>query len=65
MKLTRLAGTCKAVDICPAVDLTERGTLVFTGPIAYDDELRAGPGEQSVELTIEMVKEAMSALDNR
>jgi hypothetical protein len=65
MKLTRLAGGCGENGVCPAVDLTDQGTVVFTGPIALYDGLRAGPGEQSVELTVDMVREAMRALDIR
>jgi hypothetical protein len=65
MKLTRLAGKCEDLTQCPAVDLTDRGTLVFTGPVARLGEFRAGPGEQSVEMTIDMVKEAIRVLDAR
>ena len=64
MKLTRLAGTCNDLNTCPAIDLTEAGTLVFTGPAVRFYGLRAGPGEQSVELAIDLVREAIRALDN-
>jgi hypothetical protein len=64
MSLTRLAGGCGENGVCPAVDLTEKGTLVLTGPVVNYSGL-AGPGEQSVELTVKMVREAMSALDWR
>jgi hypothetical protein len=65
MKLTRLAGTCNDLNTCPAVDLTEAGTLVLTGPAVSYAELRAGAGEGSVELTVDLVREALRALDNR
>lgn len=65
MKLTRLAGRCEDPDFCPAVDLTDHETLVFTGPMVADDNLRPGPDEQSVELSVELVKEAMRVLDTR
>lgn len=63
MKLTRLAGRCDDPGLCPAIDLTDRATLIFTGPTARSNEMQAGHGEQSVELPIDMVKEAMRALD--
>lgn len=65
MKLTRLAGTCNDLNTCPAIDATEMGTLVFTGPAVSFPGLRAGPGEGSVELAVDLVREALRALDNR
>lgn len=65
IKLTRLAGKCDDPGYCPAIDLSERGTLIFTGPAVRYDALRAGPGEESVELSLEFVKEAMHALERR
>jgi len=65
LKLTRLAGDCTENGVCPAVDLSDTGTLVFTGPVVHDAVgLKVGPGEQAVELSIELVKEAMRALDD-
>lgn len=65
MKLTRLAGKCDDPGLCPAIDLTERETLVFTGPAAQYAGLQAGPGESSVELAVDLVREALRALDAR
>ncbi len=64
MKLTRLAGTCDDPSLCPAVDLTDRASLIFTGPVVSHEGLRVWRGEQAVELSIDLVKEAMRALDN-
>jgi hypothetical protein len=63
MKLTRLAGKCEDPDFCHAIDLTDHETLIFTGPVVADDKLRRGPDEQSIELTVDLVKEAMRVLD--
>lgn len=64
-RLRRLAGDCRPDDWCPAVDATDHGTLVFTGPVVQHVGLRRGPGEQSVELSIDLVREAIRALDAR
>lgn len=65
MKLTRLAGDCGPDDYCPAVDMTDQQTLIFTGAIVRYDGLRTGPDEQSVELPVGLVKEALRVLDAR
>lgn len=62
MKLTKLAGDCKSDD-CPAVLLSDRRTLVFVGGVVSEaDGLRVGVGEQAVELSIDLVREALRAL---
>lgn len=64
-RLRRLADDCDPERWCPAVDATDHGTLVFTGPVVRHADLRRGPGEQSVELSIDLVREALDALDAR
>lgn len=64
--VTRLAGECDYDDVCPTVYGSDRATLVFQGPDAgHADGLRLGPGERAVELSIDVVREALRALDNR
>lgn len=65
MNLTRLAEDCGPDEYCPAVDMTDQQTLVFTGSVVRYEGLRAGPDEQSVELPIHLVKEALRVLDAR
>jgi len=62
MKLKKIAGDCKSDD-CPAVHLTDRGSLVIVGAIVgADDRPAVGPGEQVVEVSIGLVREALHAL---
>lgn len=63
--LRRLAGDCGADGYCPAVDLVDDDKLVLTGPVVSYAELRCGPHEQTVELPIDLVREALRALDAR
>ncbi|MEV4147875.1 hypothetical protein AB0J40_29705 [Amycolatopsis sp. NPDC049691] len=62
MKLKKIAGDCKSDD-CPAVHLTDRGSLVIVGFIVgADDRPAVCPGEQVVEVSIGLVREALHAL---
>jgi hypothetical protein len=62
MKLRKLAGECE-YDNCPAVHLTDRGSVIVVGTTVADRAgLRVGPGEQAVELPLRMLEEAMSEL---
>jgi hypothetical protein len=58
MELRQVAG-CKDTE-CPKVFVTDRGTAVFQGDIMAG--LRPGPGEQAVELPLNVVRDALSAL---
>ncbi|WIV53381.1 hypothetical protein [Amycolatopsis nalaikhensis] len=62
MELKKLAGGCE-YDNCPAVHLTDRGSVIVIGT-AVDDQagLRVGPGEQAVELPLALLEEAVSEL---
>jgi hypothetical protein len=58
MELRKIAGDCKSDD-CPAVHLTDRGSLFVVGTIVGADERPAvGQGEQVVEVSINLVRDA-------
>ena len=62
MKLTKLSEECKE-GTCPAVYLSDRGTLVLQGnAVRRADGLLFGQGEQAVELPIALVREAIREL---
>jgi hypothetical protein len=62
VELTRLSDACSNGD-CPAVYVTERGTLVLQGATVHAaDGLRLGVGEQAVELPVDLVRTALAAL---
>ena len=62
MKLEKLAGGCDDGD-CPTVYVTDQGTLVVQGGhIDKAEGLRLGEGEQAVEIPIDLLREAFSAL---
>ena len=62
MKLRKLAGTCDD-GTCPNVYLSDRNTLVLQGDAVPSAEgLVLSPREQAVELTVELVEEALRAL---
>jgi len=63
MKLKKLAGECE-YDNCPAVHLTDRGSVIVVGATVADRSgLRVGSGEEVVELPLHVLREAMSALE--
>jgi hypothetical protein len=63
MKLQKLAGTNCEVNECPTVFLSDRGTLVVQGDkVAEADGLTLSVGEQAVEISIDLLREAFSAL---
>lgn len=59
MKLTKIAGDCKAGDDCPTVFTTERGTIAIQG---YTVDHRTPEGEAVVEVPADLIKEAARAL---
>jgi hypothetical protein len=62
MKLRKLAGTCDD-GTCPNVYLSDRDTLVVQGAaVLTADGLVFGPDEQAVELSVNLVEEALRAL---
>jgi hypothetical protein len=58
MQLRKVAGCSKGE--CPAVYLSDRGTVVFQGTVAEGCQL--GVGEQAVELPLELVLSAIPSL---
>ena len=62
MKLRRLTGECENGN-CPTIYVSERGTLVVQGDaVSHADGLELGVGEQAVEVSVQMLREALSAL---
>lgn len=64
MKLTKIASPpdCGSDD-CPAVYVTDSGTIVVQGDaVTVAEGLRFGPGEQAVEISADMLREALRAL---
>lgn len=65
MKLRKITADCNVKD-CPAVYVSDLGTVVFQGlPVAAADGLRLGDGEQAVELPMDVVREALPKLQRR
>lgn len=60
MELQKIAGSCPDND-CPTVYLSDRRTVVFQGG-AVTTGLRLGPGEQAVELPLDVVRQVLSGL---
>ena len=62
MELRQVSG-CEGGE-CPAVYLAvEQGTAVFQGrQLTTADGVNPGPGEQAVELPLEVVRDALAAL---
>jgi hypothetical protein len=62
VKVTKLAKECKEGE-CDTVYLSDRGTLVLQGTaVSFAQGMKLGQGEQAVELSIQLVREAMSVL---
>jgi hypothetical protein len=57
MKLRQVSG-CNEGD-CPKVFVSDRETAVFQGH-AFAEGLSFGPGEQAVELPIDVVRDALA-----
>jgi hypothetical protein len=58
-RLTRIAGGDCGRDDCPAVYVTDRGTVAIQG---YDVEKETSAGESVVEIPLDILKEAARAL---
>jgi hypothetical protein len=58
-QLTRIAGGDCGRDDCPAVFNTDRGTVAIQG---YDIDKPTPAGESVVEIPLDVLKEAVSAL---
>ncbi|QWF78232.1 hypothetical protein [Amycolatopsis sp. CA-230715] len=62
MKLRKVAG-CKDGE-CPTAHLSDRGTVVLQGnAVVHGGVVRLGPGEQAVELPLDVVRSAIPALE--
>lgn len=62
MKVEKLVGGCDDGD-CPTIYTTDRGTVVVQGGrVGQADGLKLGDGEDAVEIPLELLKEALSAL---
>ncbi|GLZ34229.1 hypothetical protein Lesp02_64160 [Lentzea sp. NBRC 105346] len=59
--LRRLAGACE-VNGCDTIYASDRGTLVLQGKSVVA-EVELGDGEQAVELPVDLVREALAALE--
>ena len=59
MKLTIIAGGNCGRDDCPAVFMTDRGTLAVQG---YIMDMKVPQGESVVEIPAEVLREAVRAL---
>ena len=62
VRLTRVrAEDCPDTITCPAIDTSDRGTVVVTGKQVTDPEvlaqLRIGPGETAVEIPASLLPE--------
>jgi hypothetical protein len=63
MTLRQVAGSCGEGD-CPTIFVSDRGTVVFQGDAVTEARgLRLGDGEQAVELPMNVVLEAINALE--
>ena len=62
MKVEKLVGGCYDGD-CPTIYTTDRGTVVIQGDrVSRADGLKLGHGEDAVEIPLELLREALSAL---
>lgn len=62
MQLRKVSGDCEDGD-CPTVYMSDRGTVVFQGAVVTSTEgLRLKPGEQAVELPLDVVRSALPQL---
>jgi hypothetical protein len=62
MRLRKLSGSCEDNE-CPTVYVSDRGTLVIQGDqVVTADGLMLHSGEQAVEISVELVTEALRAL---
>lgn len=62
MDLRKITTGCDNDD-CPAVYLSDRGTVVFQGDaVTRANGLRLGAGEQAVELPLDVVRQALPEL---
>jgi hypothetical protein len=62
MKVSKLVGSCDDGD-CPTIYTTDRGTVVVQGDhVGRADGLKLGDGEGAVEIPLELLREALSAL---
>ncbi|MFI5940343.1 hypothetical protein ACIBCB_08760 [Streptomyces uncialis] len=58
MKLTRLVGECEEGE-CPALYLTNRGTLAVQGARITDHGLEIPAHETLVEIPVELIRKAV------
>ena len=62
MELQRISAACHKTD-CPTVYLSDRGTVVFQGDtVSEAGGLSLSPGEQAVELPLDVVRSALPEL---
>lgn len=62
MKVEKLVGGCDDGD-CPTIYTTDRGTVVIQGDrVSRADGLKLGRGEDAVEIPLDLLREALSAL---
>lgn len=59
MKLTKIAGDCKAGDDCPTVYTTDHGTIAVQG---HTVDRLTPDGEAVVEVPADLIREAARAL---
>jgi hypothetical protein len=64
-RLTRVRGDeCQDGRTCPAVDASDRGTVVVTGTLVTDSQILAqlaiGPGEAAVEIPAGLLPEVQA-----
>ena len=63
MKLRKITGPECENGNCPTVYVSEQGTLVVQGDaVSHADGLTLGNGEQAVEISVQLLREALSAL---
>jgi hypothetical protein len=62
MELRKVSDGCEGGD-CPAVYVSDRGTLVFQGDeVAIAEGLRLGKGERAVEVPLDVLLSALPQL---
>jgi hypothetical protein len=63
MQLRMVSGDGCEDGACPAVFISDRGTVIFQGGLVTSVEgLRLKPGEQAVELPLDVVRSALPEL---